>query len=220
VYTTSDWALALTGATAYSGAASDLFTNPASGDFSIKDASFAGKATAGDPRWREGGSTTPPPPPPPAPKIWNFSDAAFTSVLPASITSELSIDGLTLIATSASTMVFTELDEDGKKSIDGYSFTHRLNLNGGGSTTSRAVKFAVTGPCTVTVYSLSSSSGTDRILKVNNGSSTTDIVVPSANNVEGKGTGKSTYTYTGGEGSLYIYSSSGGIYLYLVKVEY
>jgi hypothetical protein len=36
----------------YSGSSADLFTNPSTGNFKIKDNSFAGAATAGDPRWR------------------------------------------------------------------------------------------------------------------------------------------------------------------------
>jgi hypothetical protein len=36
----------------YSGASTDLFTSPLTGNFKIKDASFAGKNTAGDPRWK------------------------------------------------------------------------------------------------------------------------------------------------------------------------
>ena len=38
-------------ATAYSGTCTSLFADPENGDFHIKDAGFAGKATAGDPRW-------------------------------------------------------------------------------------------------------------------------------------------------------------------------
>lgn len=37
---------------AYTGASTDLWTNPAEGDFTFKDATFAGKAASGDPRWR------------------------------------------------------------------------------------------------------------------------------------------------------------------------
>jgi Domain of unknown function (DUF5123)/Domain of unknown function (DUF4957) len=37
---------------AYSGTSFNLFQNPKAGDFKIKDAGFAGKNTAGDPRWR------------------------------------------------------------------------------------------------------------------------------------------------------------------------
>lgn len=38
--------------TAYSGLSTALFKAPTNGDFSIIDAGFAGKSTAGDPRWR------------------------------------------------------------------------------------------------------------------------------------------------------------------------
>ncbi len=37
---------------AYSGKSTDLWTNPSTGDFHFKDATFAGKSTAGDPRWK------------------------------------------------------------------------------------------------------------------------------------------------------------------------
>ncbi|WP_165503662.1 DUF5123 domain-containing protein [Pedobacter hiemivivus] len=53
-YVTSD--AVLTGntfaATAYSGLSTQLFSNPDNGNFQIIDNAFAGKATAGDPRWR------------------------------------------------------------------------------------------------------------------------------------------------------------------------
>ncbi|MDR1225694.1 MAG: DUF5123 domain-containing protein [Prevotellaceae bacterium] len=56
-YKTSDHATTASydfasGVTAYSGSSTTLWTNPAAGDFTFKDADFAGKATAGDPRWR------------------------------------------------------------------------------------------------------------------------------------------------------------------------
>jgi hypothetical protein len=38
--------------TNYTGTNTDLFTDPASGNFLIKDANFAGKSTSGDPKWR------------------------------------------------------------------------------------------------------------------------------------------------------------------------
>lgn len=41
----------MTKTTAYAGASSALFIDPATGDFHIKDAAFAGKGKAGDPRW-------------------------------------------------------------------------------------------------------------------------------------------------------------------------
>ena len=40
------------GVASYAGSAAALFRDPAAGDFTIKDPDFAGKNTAGDPRWR------------------------------------------------------------------------------------------------------------------------------------------------------------------------
>jgi len=54
-YNTSDFFTVLfniPGLIPYSGLSTELFKNPASGDFSIIDSKFAGKNTAGDPRWR------------------------------------------------------------------------------------------------------------------------------------------------------------------------
>ncbi|HEY1113745.1 MAG TPA: DUF5123 domain-containing protein, partial [Chitinophagaceae bacterium] len=36
----------------YNGTSTDLWQDPYNGDFRIKDATFAGKSSAGDPRWR------------------------------------------------------------------------------------------------------------------------------------------------------------------------
>ena len=55
-YMTSDCVFSanpFTGVTSYAGTAAGLFTGPATGDFTIKDGSFAGKSSAGDPRWRD-----------------------------------------------------------------------------------------------------------------------------------------------------------------------
>lgn len=41
-----------TGISSYAGTSTDLFTDPALKNFSIKDAAFEGKNTAGDPRWK------------------------------------------------------------------------------------------------------------------------------------------------------------------------
>jgi hypothetical protein len=54
-YTTSDYSAVsnpLTGVTAYAKLSTDLWTDPTNGNFKIKDATFAGKNTAGDPRWQ------------------------------------------------------------------------------------------------------------------------------------------------------------------------
>jgi hypothetical protein len=57
-YNTSDYVLTATSPypipnlIAYSGLSTTLFENPKQGDFTIVDKSFAGKSSAGDPRWR------------------------------------------------------------------------------------------------------------------------------------------------------------------------
>ena len=53
-YSTSDFTSTspVPGLSTYSGTSTALFTDPANGNFKIKDATFAGKNTAGDPRWR------------------------------------------------------------------------------------------------------------------------------------------------------------------------
>jgi hypothetical protein len=48
----SDPAYQLPGVVAYPGSSTSVFTNPALGDFHIKDTAFPGALTAGDPRWR------------------------------------------------------------------------------------------------------------------------------------------------------------------------
>jgi hypothetical protein len=54
-YMASDYTTAnnpIGGVTAYAGTNTDLFVDPANGNFNFKDTNFAGKNTSGDPRWR------------------------------------------------------------------------------------------------------------------------------------------------------------------------
>lgn len=54
-YQTSDAVFAgnaIPGINPYTGSSTDLFTDPGAGNFLIKDNNFAGRSTAGDPRWR------------------------------------------------------------------------------------------------------------------------------------------------------------------------
>lgn len=54
-YQTADAVFAanpITGITSYTGTSTTLFTDPSTGNYLIKDATFAGKSTSGDPRWR------------------------------------------------------------------------------------------------------------------------------------------------------------------------
>ncbi len=53
-YSTADWTVTdlIPGLTTYAGGCNDLWVAPATGDFHFKDSGFAGKSTAGDPKWR------------------------------------------------------------------------------------------------------------------------------------------------------------------------
>ncbi|RRN77639.1 DUF5123 domain-containing protein, partial [Pseudoxanthomonas sp. SGD-10] len=54
-YQTADYIVArdgIKGAANYAQASTELFENPSAADFTIKDGAFAGKLSAGDPRWR------------------------------------------------------------------------------------------------------------------------------------------------------------------------
>lgn len=54
-FAATDWVLggnAIPGLSSYSKTSTDLFVNPAEGDFTIKDDTFEGRNSCGDPRWR------------------------------------------------------------------------------------------------------------------------------------------------------------------------
>ena len=95
-YTTSDYSIASGFAipdliTTYTGSSADLFKDIASGDFKIKDEEFAGKNSAGDPRWY-------------------YSSGTGTNVESASkneIDVRFGAEGIEILADSANTKVYT-----------------------------------------------------------------------------------------------------------------
>ncbi|MDR3366026.1 MAG: cadherin-like beta sandwich domain-containing protein [Prevotellaceae bacterium] len=143
-------------------------------------------------------------------KWWNFSDDAFKEL--SEITSETNIDGLTLIGTANSGNLTRESNA---KSADGIDFNYRLKLNGGGDITKRALNFDVTGSCTIIVYMITGSGNTERPIIVDNGAGEIGRMTTEGNTLKAY-----EYSYTGGAGSIYLYSGSSGINLYGVKVEY
>ena len=105
--------------------------------------------------------------------------------------------------------------ENSPKTIEGIVFNARLKTNGSGSTSKRALKFNVSGPCTVTVYCASgNSTAADRplVLADDNGLLVSDNCAP----VEA---GTLVYDYTGTAGTLYLYSGNRGINIYGVKIS-
>jgi len=151
--------------------------------------------------------------PEPSPTVfWNFTDAAFSSVGTGGST----IEGLTFL-TGWTT------PQSSAATIGGINFTNRLSTGGnsagagasGGIPTSRAVKFDVTGPATITMYSNQNQAGRYYVLVDSTGNKlgqTTECDLwASVGNMP-------TITYSGGAGTLYLYSV-GSIYLYGLKVN-
>ena len=142
-------------------------------------------------------------------KEWNFSVAPFGETKEYS--TETILDELTLIPSDKTIKFNTN-----SKSMDGYDFTYRLQFQGTGDPTKNAVKFAVTGACTVTIYGIAgNSSATDRPVVISDG--TTELF---SEVILGNALQKKVYNYTGGAGNLYVYSGNSGINLYMIKVVY
>lgn len=147
-------------------------------------------------------------------QTWNFS--TFTV---ETISSTKTVNGLTIGAAAETTVAV----DANPKSIDGYSFTQRLKLGGAGAATEEApympttrfLSFPVTGNSAITVYGMSSSSSAgDRILTLTDGTQEIDNFTN-----DGTAIAKKVYNYTGSAATLYLFSKSGGINLYLLSVE-
>ena len=90
---------------------------------------------------------------------WNFKNTGFKSL--GTITSNVTVSGLGLIATSTKTMsVIADA-----QTVSGTSYTHALALGGSGSKSYRAVKVPVSSDATIKVV-LKSSGSTARTLVV------------------------------------------------------
>lgn len=146
-------------------------------------------------------------------KVWNFSDWEETT-----FNAVTTIDGLTVMANEENTVVI----DGNKKTIEGanntYKCTKRLKLGGTGSAEARNLYFEVTGPCTINVGLISSSSSADRTLNVATG--TFDNVVASLQAV-GSPAQEQTYKYESNEPTtVYLYSPSSGVNIYYIEVTY
>lgn len=146
-------------------------------------------------------------------KVWNFSDWEATT-----FNAVTTIDGLTVMANEENTVVI----DGNNKTIEGanntYKCTKRLKLGGTGSAEARNLNFEVTGPCTINVGLISSSSSADRTLNVATG--TFDNVVANLQAV-GSPAQEQTYKYESNEPTtVYLYSPSSGVNIYYIEVTY
>lgn len=158
-----------------------------------------------------------------AQKEWTFDKAPFEATTYSQTTT---LDGLTVYATEGKTVV---IDENNKRNGE-YAFTHRLKFGGSGTIadsenapflpSERAISFPVTGPTTVKIAALSSSSSTDRTLVMSDGiTSLHTFAAPGSYSDGTDNVPIETYQYAGGAGTLYIWSPSSGVNLYMVATS-
>ena len=76
---------------------------------------------------------------------WNFKNTGFKNL--GTISSTVTVDNLSLIATSSKTMSVIA----NSQTVDGTAYTYALALGGSGSTSYRAVKVPVSGTDTIKV---------------------------------------------------------------------
>ena len=125
----------------------------------------------------------------------------------------MAIRQLHLVASEDAPMVV----DASKKSLDGYSFTHRLKTRNVGSTYSRHVWFDVKGDCTIDFYIASPSGSEEHKAHIAVGAY--DNVAATVPTVAGS-PAKQTYTYTGGVNRIYLYGADSGVNIYGIKLTY
>ena len=146
---------------------------------------------------------------------WNFTSFALGDI------TEGTFDCLTVKGAAAGTEVSIDANN---KSIDGYSFTQRLKLGGGGNPatetpylpTQRYLSFPVAGNAIITIYGMSSATTNNpRTLEITNGTTEINTFVDS----NGSSILKKTITYTGPATTIYLYAAANGFNIYAILVE-
>lgn len=138
---------------------------------------------------------------------WNFKNSNFKSL--GTVSSTVTVDGLTLVATSSKTMSVVADNQ----TADGTEYTYALALGGGGSTSYRAVKVPVSGSDTIKVVLRSTGSSTRTLVVAD--SKGNQLGTMSA----GSSASLQSYSYSGSSGYVYLYSSGSGINLYKIQVD-
>ncbi|MBR4631424.1 MAG: Ig-like domain-containing protein [Treponema sp.] len=126
------------------------------------------------------------------------------------ISSSKELGMMTVLASSDKNVI---IDEN-NKSIDGYSFTKRVKLSGGGSSETRALKFTTTDSAKITVYFMSGSSTESRTLTLYSGSTS----IASGSN-GGSSIGSFSTSSNVSAGTYLIYSDK-ACNIYAVKIAY
>ena len=149
---------------------------------------------------------------------WNFTDSKFDELV-GDISTTVTVDGLTMVATSSGKMT---MDSQAKNYIvsagDTIKFVRRIKTGGSIKADYRHWKFDVTGKCTIEVYGMSGGSE-ERQLNVYTGSLV--IASPIAQLPMGTTLSKQVYEYTEKNATtIYLGSANSGINLYAINVIY
>ncbi len=148
---------------------------------------------------------------------WNFSSGSFG--VATSYTETTTVDGLTIYATSTASFSIAA----SSKQIEDYAFTYCIKTGGTGTfdatsglPVSRILAFPVSGNTNIKIIAThASNSGDNRFLVVAAGSKTNEVgrleVTPGTLSSQ-------TFTYTGGATTIYLFSASSGINIYLIKL--
>ena len=141
-------------------------------------------------------------------KTWNFSDWTAGDITATTITDNLEVN--------ASESKKVAIDSNSKK-IDDFEFTQRLKFNGTGAADTRNVHFKVLPNSEITVYGMSGSSNTERVMNVDIPAFGTNVA--SLTN-DGNAIDKVTYIYKGeSEADVYVYSTNSGFNIYAIVVK-
>ena len=143
--------------------------------------------------------------------VWNPSNATAVAAVSSDTASADSEHNTTVTLINGAAITQSSVTDS-----EGTAYSNALNFSGTGSTTSKAVKFVVDGACKISVVARSGGSS-ERTLKLTDGSK--DLTTFSA--VSNSTTpSPQSYEYTGGSGSLYLFSARSGINVYLIKIVY
>lgn len=147
---------------------------------------------------------------------WNindFEDATYSETA--------TCDELTIYASSSKTVTIESKTSAYATDASGTGFAKRLKLGGSGSFSSgepsaRVLAFTVTGACKIYVFGATASSGAERTLNIDAGSTSNNLGALTTS-----GTDSATVEYTGSEGTtIFIYSANSGFNLYDIQVSY
>lgn len=145
---------------------------------------------------------------------WNISSDDFNAL--GTITSDTTVNGLTIYATSEKTVVV----EPNDKTLGDMVFTTRMKLGGNGSLTEggmyRILAFDVEANTKISIAAISSSSSADREMLFIN-ATTGDTL--SSQPVYGAAISMVEYEYTGEATTMYVASAASGINVYYLKTE-